>query len=913
MKKELIQPSKPAWVLMKKIIVSAAIIPGLAFSSFGMAIVPVAHAIVIEDGVCLPGTTETLTLMSNDSGDDATQTAGFTTVEPADPLSAASYEGALVDADDTTAVIPPWVDPAVEADLSGASWISTDASNNEGVATDNQWRLFEDTLTLPAGAIIESADLWYTADNAVAVYLNGSEEDTTGDVFGPTPDPAEPLNFAQVFDTSFNPADLVAGDNTINFVVRNWSGQSDSNPTGLIYKAVVDYCIPPAPENVTVTIAKYIDGEAATEGAADGADFPMSATWSDLADGGIGAGSGEYALSETGFNNPNPYEATTAEMQPGADYSTNEILTGSVVGASCEDGKPFALVGYTTGETMEEAEGGEPSLTIPALTDIQSDQYVIVWNEACADTNPDTGTLTVIKHVIGGPMIADDMVLAVKSGEETLYYNDASETGWSVEIADGTSYWVSEAIYDGYEMTQSEGCTGVMGADDNIECVVTNTYTDEPSEPSECLIVSDTTNTVEGDGDAVATYDDNSAWTAAISGATWIWSDEFVQEPVAGETQTFLKSFNLSGAVTDATLEIAADNSYVVYINDVQVGADLAEDNFSSVDTVINITDDLVSGVNTLKFVVTNMPEVDGTAQSNPAGLLYKLDIDGGVCATVPDDGGNDDDEITVTIHKFVQGAMATAVSADNADFPMSATWNEIGDGGIGAGTGEYVLSETNSPAYEAETIDFNPGSSYSTNEVLTGPIVGASCDEEKPYALLGYKTGDTMAEALAAPMSLTVPSFVNLQGDKHVIVYNTDCAIEGEVDAELMVVSVEPIDTSTNADGTFADGWKYIFHITAPSTEQDLAMKFSDWLRTGGGGTIPVANNMRISSAQADNGGATILLTAADTYSTPALHMTGDLNPVMAGRQVDITVEVAVPVGTPSGSYTTNYGVMSN
>ena len=40
---------------------------------------------------------------------------------------------------------------------------------------------------------------------------------------------------------------------------------------------------------------------------------------------------------------------------------------------------------------------------------------------------------------------------------------------------------------------------------------------------------------------------------------------------------------------------------------------------------------------------------------------------------------------------------------------------------------------------------------------------------------------------------------------------------------------------------------------------------------------------------------------------------MTGDLDLVMPGRQVEITVEVAVPNGTPNGAYTTSYGVQSN
>jgi hypothetical protein len=188
---------------------------------------------------------------------------------------------------------------------------------------------------------------------------------------------------------------------------------------------------------------------------------------------------------------------------------------------------------------------------------------------------------------------------------------------------------------------------------------------------------------------------------------------------------------------------------------------------------------------------------------------------------------------------------------------------------------------------------------------------------------------GNTHAEAMAASPSMAMPSFTNLRQDKYVIVWNRDCAlpevpaggntsgeIGGEVigdDVELEVTSIEMIDTTATANGSFTDGWEYVFHITAPMSEENLAMKFSDWLRTGGGGTIPTANNMRISSLQANNGGATILLTAANVYSTPDLTMTGDLDLVMAGRQVEITVEVAIPNGTPNGAYATSYGVRSN
>ncbi len=278
----------------------------------------------------------------------------------------------------------------------------------------------------------------------------------------------------------------------------------------------------------------------------------------------------------------------------------------------------------------------------------------------------------------------------------------------------------------------------------------------------------------------------------------------------------------------------------------------------------------------------------------------------------------NESQTVTVTIEKFIQEVMATEESADGSDFPMTATWDAEN---TGAGTGSYTLSETNTPPYQAVTTAMTKGADYETKELVNGDVVGAECAAGKPFALQGYTSGDTKSAAMTATPSMEMPSFTNLQNDKHVIVWNRDCALpEGEIggevvegDAVLEVTSIEMVDTTATANGSFADGWEYVFHITAPTSEQDLAMKFSDWLQTDGDGTIPVADNMRISSLQADNGGATILLTAANVYSTPDLHMTGDLDLDMDGRQVEITVEVAVPNGTPNGSYSTSYGVRSN
>ncbi len=415
---------------------------------------------------------------------------------------------------------------------------------------------------------------------------------------------------------------------------------------------------PPAPtSDVRVTIFKMIDGAIATANSAHNTDFPMSATWD--ADN-IGAGTGEYALSELGYGGDStPYRAQTTLMATGADYSTKELTTGAHVGANCAVGKHFALVGYTTGNNYGEAFAATPTTTAPNFKNLTMNKTVLVWNSDCEHPTP-----------------------------------------------------------------------------------------------------------------------------------------------------------------TD---------------------------------------------------------------------MVY------------------------VTINKFIDGKMATSGSAHNYSFPMKATWETTN---VGTGTALYSLENASASPYQAKTVAMKKGAQYSTKEMVNGAVVGAQCATGRPFALLGYTVGNTYAQAASGTPTMPMPNFTNLTSDKYVIVWNRDCLTwDGEVeegDGVLAVTSIQGIDTSATANGSFADGWEYLFRITMPMSEPNLAMKFSNWTRNGGNGSIAVANNMRISSLQANNGGATVLLTAADTYSTPALHMTGDLNAIMAGRQVEVTVEVAIPAGTPSGNYTTNYGVRS-
>lgn len=142
--------------------------------------------------------------------------------------------------------------------------------------------------------------------------------------------------------------------------------------------------------------------------------------------------------------------------------------------------------------------------------------------------------------------------------------------------------------------------------------------------------------TLKGTSETVPVSFHHSAWTALISGATWIWGEDPIVDPVHQTSETFTRTFTVSGTPLGATLDIAADNTYEVSVNGHLINTDTNIDNFSSADTFTISASDLISGSNTITFVVTNVPlptdPETATPQTNPAGLLYKLTVKSNMC-----------------------------------------------------------------------------------------------------------------------------------------------------------------------------------------------------------------------------------------------------------------------------------------
>ena len=240
---------------------------------------------------------------------------------------------------------------------------------------------FEQSFTVSGTVLLAQLDI--ASDNSYKVFIDAVE--VAAD--------ASENNFQLATQDSHNlTANVTPGTHTLRIEVKNQGAfDASANPAGLLYKFTIITCPTPPPADVTVTIVKYVDGQHANSTSAEGQSFPMQASWNAT---NIGAGSGSFSLAPVGFNNPNPYEATTANMSSGADYSTNEVTSGSSVGASCTEGKPFALVGYTTGGTEAAAFAATPTTTSPSFTNLLTNKYIIVWNKDC------TPKLTLNKIVV---------------------------------------------------------------------------------------------------------------------------------------------------------------------------------------------------------------------------------------------------------------------------------------------------------------------------------------------------------------------------------------------------------------------------------------------------------------------------------------------------------------------------------
>jgi len=239
-------------------------------------------------------------------------------------------------------------------------------------------------------------------------------------------------------------------------------------------------------------------------------------------------------------------------------------------------------------------------------------------------------------------------------GQQNEEYNYA--------IAHQDQYDVKTFIQDGTNTLKVEvdNWHVVGGALYKLEITGASEDCDPTPEPGMCelTIVSDTTNVVVENGDTPALeIIPVGPWSASIPGATWIWDQKDESDyGVGGPIRTFEKEFEWDGPITSAILDIAADNSYKVWINEERIPQEFSYVNNDWQTNFCDFVGDLVGqqceeynynnqyqdqydvasyidqGTNVLKVEVYNWHAY--------AGALYKLEITGDAesCEPPPQD-----------------------------------------------------------------------------------------------------------------------------------------------------------------------------------------------------------------------------------------------------------------------------------
>lgn len=281
----------------------------------------------------------------------------------------------------------------------------------------------------------------------------------------------------------------------------------------------------------------------------------------------------------------------------------------------------------------------------------------------------------------------------------------------------------------------------------------TSEYPDQPTEdqPTDdtsstdlmtCAVVSNTNDLVEESGTLAKEVSFiHSAWAPVLGDAHWIWSSMTVQNPTDDETKTFKKTFTSEGT-TGAILHIAADNGYKVVIQGHTV-VDKLDQETSYKDTNTEYTDGidvanfLTNGFNTMEITVKNFAMNEGTTESNPAGLMYKLDLSAEHCANTPSGGAANG---SITIYSYTcpdDTVVSRAANGYGKTIPEGCTPE------VGARYGYTQDVDGYKPdIYNPDTNSYEPdpaGLGGSPHPDLDGPYVGsATGDDETPFALTG-------------------------------------------------------------------------------------------------------------------------------------------------------------------------------
>jgi len=221
-------------------------------------------------------------------------------------------------------------------------------------------------------------------------------------------------------------------------------------------------------------------------------------------------------------------------------------------------------------------------------------------------------------------------------------------------------YQLEELMQTGW--TNVAGLGAVTVDSDDVTFTVQNT---DVVPVEQCTILSNTGTLVDTNETAVLTYEHKN-WTNDIADAVWVWSTNEVTTPSEAETRIFSETFTVDNP-TSAVLQVAADNLLLVRVNGEVVLDQTDQNNFiapQTVDILPSLT--ATDGEYTIEFEVTNSAG-ENDYRRNPAGVLYRIDIESPVACVVTTMPEPKPELPPVTSCTYVSDlAINTAVSQEN-------------------------------------------------------------------------------------------------------------------------------------------------------------------------------------------------------------------------------------------------------
>jgi len=167
--------------------------------------------------------------------------------------------------------------------------------------------------------------------------------------------------------------------------------------------------------------------------------------------------------------------------------------------------------------------------------------------------------------------------------------------------------------------------------------------------------------------------------------------------------------------------------------------------------------------------------------------------------------------------------------------------------------------------------------------------------------------------------------AFNSVETGKTIFAYLTDLSITGTSETfdvvlasdsttEITVTNTALVKRVATKNGEFNDGWMWVLDVTVPTASTILNMSFDNLT---GAGTIN-ATNIRFYSAQSSDHTSSdpIVITAAGAGTQWSDDMTLDTDmdgDPSNGRQIQITVQAAVPEGSTSGAYSASYDIQAS